>query len=150
MKMMKSGTGDEDKINKYKEKNKELMSTNQNLSQQIVQMQGKQMNLEKDITGLKSFKYLVHCSIALQCRSCNKLYPKNSYTQHLVACNQENERMSTLNAQHNIYPTTIKIANCLLDNRVPIYEIKVEKNFQSWQVSKSITDFKKFFDNLYS
>jgi hypothetical protein len=30
--MMKSGTGDEDKINKYKEKNKELMSTNQNLS----------------------------------------------------------------------------------------------------------------------
>jgi hypothetical protein len=32
MKMMKSGPGEEDKINKYKEKNKELMSTNQNLS----------------------------------------------------------------------------------------------------------------------
>ena len=32
MKMMKSGTGDEDKINQYQEKNKELMSTNQNLS----------------------------------------------------------------------------------------------------------------------
>jgi hypothetical protein len=32
MNMMKNGSNDQDKINKYKEKNKELMTTNQNLS----------------------------------------------------------------------------------------------------------------------
>lgn len=43
-------------------------------------MQSKQQSLEKVITGLKQFKHIVHCAIALQCKTCNKLFPKNLYT----------------------------------------------------------------------
>ena len=50
---------------KMKQKNKELLTTNQNLSQQIVQMQAKQMNLEKTIANLKQFKYYVHYALAI-------------------------------------------------------------------------------------
>ena len=65
MKHAGNGGSGKDKVAKYKEKNKELRVTNQNLSQQIVQMQGKQQNLEKEVTSLKSYKYLVHCAVAL-------------------------------------------------------------------------------------
>ena len=65
---------------RIKEKNKELVVTNQNLSQQIVQMQSKIMSLEKTISNLKQFKYLVHHTVAMQCKNCNKLFPKNQYS----------------------------------------------------------------------
>ena len=43
-------------------------------------MQAKQQSLEKSVSGLKQFKYLVHCAFALQCKSCNRLYPKTQYS----------------------------------------------------------------------
>lgn len=67
------------------------------------------MTLEKSISNLKQFKYMVHYAIALQCKNCNKLYPKNNYSQHLPACNRENERVSTLNAHSNIFPLEVHI-----------------------------------------
>lgn len=40
-------------------------------------MQSKQMTLEKSISNLKQFKFMIHYAIAIQCKNCNKLYPKN-------------------------------------------------------------------------
>ena len=56
------------------------------------------MSLEKNVSTLKQFKYMIHYAIAIQCKNCNKLYPKNQYSQHLSACNRENDRVSNLNA----------------------------------------------------
>ena len=80
MKMFQQQKNPSDKNNKYKERSKELLVTNQNLSQQIVQMQSKQQSLETLVAGLKPFKYLVASAIAIQCRACSKLYPKSSYS----------------------------------------------------------------------
>ena len=65
-------------------------------------MQNKQTNLEKTISTLKQFKYFIHYALAVQCKNCNKLYPKNQYGSHLQACNRENERQSTIYAQIQI------------------------------------------------
>lgn len=118
--------------------------TNQNLSQQIVQMQSKQLALEKNISSLKQFKYLVHYAVAVQCKLCNKLYPKNHYSSHLPSCNKENERMSTLYAQHNIQPLEIAIAG--VDDLV--VEIVVKKSLAQWSVRRSLAEFEALFEEL--
>ncbi|CDW76855.1 guanylate-binding n-terminal domain containing protein [Stylonychia lemnae] len=135
---------------KVKAKNKELVVTNQNLSQQIVQMQSKQMNLEKSISNLKQFKYMIHYAIAMQCKNCNKLYPVNQYSQHLPACNRENERVSTLNAQQNIYPINVMIVSVFKQSDEYNYDIQVDKNGQVWRVSKRLNEFRMLFEELYN
>lgn len=61
---------------KLMQKNQELLSMNNNLSQQIVQMQNKQQQLEDDIKTLKKYKKLVNNSVGLQCKHCANTLPK--------------------------------------------------------------------------
>lgn len=51
---------------------------------------------------MKQYKFWIHYALAIQCKNCNKLYPKIQFGYHLSACNRENERQSTLYAQHHV------------------------------------------------
>ncbi|TNV74847.1 hypothetical protein FGO68_gene12894 [Halteria grandinella] len=137
------------KIDKQKKKNADLQGMNQSLTQQIVQMQSKQQQLEKLVSTMKQYKYLLHQAIAIQCKSCNKLYPKNQYQEHIPECNREIERVSTLNAQQSISPIQVQIQTCILKDNFISYELNIEKCFQCWRISKNLEAFKAFFDELY-
>ena len=138
------------KINKQKDKNKELMTLNQTLSQQIVQMQAKQQNLEDSIEQLKKYKHFIFGAVALQCRACNTLYPKEDYKLHISSCSREVERSSILQVYQNINPTTVTLTNVSMRDETYHYEVQVKKSHQLWTVLRSLNDFKRFYDELYS
>lgn len=74
------------------QKNQSLLQMNNNLSQQIVQMQSKQGQLEEDIRSLKKYKKIVNNSMAFQCKHCAVTLQKESFQDHLKSCVQDAER----------------------------------------------------------
>ena len=74
---------------KLVQKNQELLSMNNNLSQQIVQMQTKQQQLEEDIKHLKKYKKLVNNAVALQCKHCMGTLVKEQFQDHMKTCMEE-------------------------------------------------------------
>ena len=77
---------------KLTQKNQELLSMNNNLSQQIVQMQNKQQQLEEDIKTLKKYKKLVNNSMGLQCKHCGTTLAKEQFQDHMKTCMEESDR----------------------------------------------------------
>lgn len=92
---------------------------------------------------------MIYHAIAIQCKNCNKLYPKNLYNQHLSACNRENERISTITAQMQVNNLEISVNSVEKQKHDYIYEILITKYDQSWTIKKSLIEIKEFLEELH-
>lgn len=131
---------------------------NNNLSQQIVQMQNKQGNLEDDIKTLKKYKKLVNNSMAFQCKHCAQTLIKESYQDHLKNCVEETDRnrvscllpqgSTVLRATTSLTQIEIVVHQCLFQDDQVLYEFQIFKNNDKWVVMKSLQEIVQFSEGL--
>lgn len=154
--------------------NSELITTNKTLSNSIARLEGKNRQLEEQVSYLKTQKKILKNTKSVQCNKCNNNFHYTKLMQHLEHCDSEMPPKKTYqsnyqdNSMGNVYEKyrpreenrkryenpqkniSIKIGQTeiiKLSDRQPfiVYNVKVSLGDKSWQIKRKF----KAFVNLH-